>query len=61
MRIWEMMKRLNDRYDEWSMRTAQRFIAKLDHPARSEKLPNKRHYGIWDLLSKRTEPETPPK
>jgi len=61
MRIWETTKRLNDRYDQWSVRMAQRIIAHLDHPARAEKLSHKRHYGIWDLLSKRTGPKTTPK
>ena len=61
MRIWKTMKRLNDRYDEWSMQTAQRIIANLDHPATTGTLPDKRHYGIWDLLTKRGGPETPPK
>ncbi len=53
MNLWQRMKRLNDQYDDWTMRAAERVIAKLDRGAMIGTRPGKSHIGVWDLLDKK--------
>lgn len=52
MKIWETLKRLNNRYDDWSMRKAEEIIANIDDGGKFKK-SLKKYIGISDLISKR--------
>jgi hypothetical protein len=57
VKIWTATKRLNQRYDAWAKRTANRVVAELDRSGENgRKSETKRHISVWDLLSKNREP-----
>jgi hypothetical protein len=58
MKLWIAMKRLNERYDAWATRTANRIVADLDRRPRDGGKPERRRQlSVWDLLSQNREPE----
>jgi hypothetical protein len=57
MRIWTSMKRLNQSYDAWVIRAANRVVDDLDHRGVDSRKPEtKSHISVWDLLSNRRNP-----
>ena len=51
MSLGTAIKRANERYNEWSKRAVERFIANIDHRPH-EKDATRKHIGLWDLLAK---------
>jgi hypothetical protein len=49
MNMWEAIKRVNRRYDDWSKRAIERMITSVDHPDRRHAM---QHLNIRDLLAK---------
>lgn len=57
MKIWTAMKRLNQSYDAWAIRAANKVVDDLDHRgADSRKPETKKHISVWDLLPNRRDP-----
>ena len=57
MKIWTAMKRLNQSYDAWAARVANKVVDDLDHRGvKSRKPEAKKLISIWDLLSNRRDP-----
>jgi hypothetical protein len=57
MRIWTAMKRLNQSYDAWVIRAANRVVDDLDHRGVDSRKPEtKSNISVWDLLSNRRNP-----
>jgi hypothetical protein len=51
------MKRLNQRYDAWAMRAANKVVDDLDHRREDgSKSKAKKHISVWDLLPNRRDP-----
>jgi hypothetical protein len=49
MSLGTAIRRANQRYDEWSKRAVERFIANVDHP--QEKGATRKHISLWDLVA----------
>ena len=49
MSLWLAIKRVNQRYEDWSRRALEKMITSVDHPERREAM---RHLSIRDLLAK---------
>ena len=49
MSLGMMIRQTSQRYDEWSKRAIERFIAHVDHP--QEKAATRKHIGLRDLLA----------
>jgi len=47
MNMWTAIKRMNQRYDDWSKRAVERMITSIDHPDRRNGM---RHLNLRDLL-----------
>jgi len=57
MKIWTAMKRLNQSYDAWVIRAANKVVDDLDHRGMDRRNPEtKKHISVWDLLSNRRDP-----
>jgi hypothetical protein len=57
MRIWTAMKRLNQSYDAWVIRAANRVVDDLDHRGVDSRKPEtESNISVWDLLSNRRNP-----
>ncbi len=50
MNMWQAIKRVNRRSDDWSKRAIEKMITSVDHPDRWHAIP---HLNIGDLLAKR--------
>jgi hypothetical protein len=50
MKLWNAMKRLNQRYGAWQANAAARLVAALDRPA---KPATAKHIALRDLLSRK--------
>lgn len=57
MKIWTAMKRLNQSFDAWAIRAANKIVDDLDHRGVDSRKPEtKNHISVWDLLSNRRNP-----
>jgi hypothetical protein len=56
MKIWTAMKRLNQSYDAWMIRAANKVVDDLDHRGVDRKPETRKHISVWDLLSSRRDP-----
>jgi hypothetical protein len=54
MSLGMVIRQANQRYDEWSRRAIERFIAHVDHP--QQKAAIRKHIGLRDLLTKGLDP-----
>jgi hypothetical protein len=57
MKIWTATKRLNQRYDAWATRAANKVVDGLDHRGADSGKPEiKKHISVWDLLPNHRDP-----